>query len=384
MKICITSPIFPPDLGGPSTCVPSFASYLHARGHDVTVVAFCSDPNPQGWPFRIYSIPRRWLPLRYLISFFRTWREASKADVLYINEHLALAVVLAGRLRRRPMVIRVCVDGPWEITRRYGLHNDSIVDFLGKKYGFTVWFARRMQVLWWSWVDAIVAPSQFLKKIVEGYGVSSQKIHYIPNTYHVAGGPVQSAADARKQLGIDPRVRVVLTIARLEIWKGVDGLIRAIAQLPDLYELYIAGDGEEYDNWSKLAKDMGVADRVHFLGNVDYAMIPAWIRACDVFTLNSRYEGMSHAILEVMWIGAPAAVSNAGGNPELITHGVNGLTFDYHDIPAIVSSIQTLCENRDMAARYVEASRTKIGEFKRETVFGSLENLLQRVARRER
>ena len=52
VKIVITSPIFPPDLGGPSTYVPHLASYLVDRGHDVTVVAFCSDPEPKGWPFK--------------------------------------------------------------------------------------------------------------------------------------------------------------------------------------------------------------------------------------------------------------------------------------------------------------------------------------------
>jgi glycosyltransferase involved in cell wall biosynthesis len=125
MRVLITAPVFPPDLGGPAVYVPSLGRFLVERGHEVRVVAFCSDPNPTGYPFEVVAIPRGPLPVRYLKAFFAVLREARRADVVYVNEHLALLHVLAGRLAGRPVVIRIMVDGAWEIAHRKGWCGDD-------------------------------------------------------------------------------------------------------------------------------------------------------------------------------------------------------------------------------------------------------------------
>jgi glycosyltransferase involved in cell wall biosynthesis len=380
VKICITSPIFPPDLGGPSTYVPSLASYLAERGHEVTVVAFCSDPAPSGWPFRVVSIPRCWMPLRYLKDFWAVWREARHADVLYINEHLALHVALAGRLRGIPMVIRVCVDGTWEISHRLGWHDDTITDYQHRTYGWKVAFARRLQRLWWGWMRRIVAPSQFLKSIVEGYGVPPARTELIYNAYH---GPLEykpTCAEARRQLGLPEDQVVLLSICRLMIWKGVDGLIRALKRLPENHHLYVAGDGDEHDRWARLAEQLDLADRVHFLGNVPHAEVMGWIRAADLFLLNSSYEGLSHTLLEVMWLGTPAAVSAVCGNPELIENRVNGRSFAFQDVDAIYETISEMLADPETTRLYVERSLVKVEGFARAPLFARKEQLFLSVA----
>ena len=380
LKICITSPIFPPDLGGPATYVPSLATYLAERGHDVTVVAFCSDPEPSGWPFRVVSIPRCWMPLRYLKDFLAVYREASDADVLYINEHLAFHVALAGRLRGKPMVIRVCVDGTWEISHRLGWHDDTITDYQHRTYGWKVAFARRLQRLWWGWMKRIIAPSQFLKSIVEGYGVPPERTELIYNAYH---GPQEfndTREDCRTRLGVPDDHVLLLSICRLMIWKGVDGLIRALGRLPENHHLYVAGDGDELDRWTKLAADLGLSHRVHFLGNVPHADLMGWIRAADVFLLNSAYEGLSHTLLEVMWLGTPAAVSNVCGNPELIDDRVNGRSFGFQDTDGIVESILDILSDPDATRTYVERSREKVAGFAREPLFARKEALFRSIS----
>ena len=380
MKICITSPIFPPDLGGPATYVPSLASFLAKRGHDVTVVAFCSDPEPQGWPFRVVSIPRCWMPLRYLKDFFAVWRETRNADLLYINEHLAFHVALAGRLRGIPMVIRVCVDGTWEISHRLGWHDDTITDYQHHTYGWRVAAARKLQRLWWGWMRRIIAPSQFLKSIVEGYGVPPQRTELVYNAYHGPEEFTLGKAECREALGIPEKRVLLLSVCRLMIWKGVDGLIRALEALPESHHLYVAGDGEELDRWTQLAQDLGLADRVHFLGNVPHADVMRWIRAADVFLLNSSYEGLSHTLLEVMWLGTPAAVSSVCGNPELVEDRVNGRGFDFQDVDGIVGAVTDLLEDPETTQLYVTRSREKVASFAREPLFERKEQLFLDLA----
>src|SRR4029453_9485 len=136
------------------------------------------------------------------------------------------------------------------------------------------------------------------------------------NAYH---GPLafdESREQCRARLGLPAERVVLLTICRLMIWKGVDGLIRALAALPAGQHLYVAGEGDELQSWTELAAPpgpgergalprtagraarLGLAERVHFLGHVPHEHLMAWIRAADVFLLNSTYEGLSHTLLE--------------------------------------------------------------------------------------
>ena len=115
------------------------------------------------------------------------------------------------------------------------------------------------------------------------------------------------------------------------IWKGVDGILKALAELPEDVELLVAGDGDMEEAWKALAVDLDLGERVHFLGNVPHHRIPLLIRAADVFVLNSRYEGLSHTLLEVLQFETPMVVSRACGNPEVVEDGVNGLLVDPAD-----------------------------------------------------
>lgn len=379
MKILITSPVFPPDLGGPATYVPSLARFLVDQGHEVTVVAFCSDPAPKGWPFRVVSIRRCWMPLRYWKNFVAVWREAKHADLLYVNEHLALHVVLAGRLRGKPVVIRVYVDGTWEISHRLGWHDDTITDYQDKEYGWRVTLLRRLQRMWWGWARRIITPSAFMRGIVMGHGVPGDRIDLIYNAYHGPERYEPSHDEARATLGLPASQRVLLSICRLMIWKGVDGLIRALARLPDDHHLYVAGDGEELDNWTALADELGVGPRVHFLGNVPHAELMGWIRAADVFLLNSTYEGLSHTLLEVMWLGLPAAVSGVCGNAELVADKVNGRGFQPQDVDAIVDSVREILGQPERARLYAERSKQKVAGFARDGLFQTKEQLFRQL-----
>ena len=380
MKILITSPIFPPDLGGPATYVPSIAGWLVERGHSVSVVAFCSDPAPTGWPFRVISIPRAWMPRRYLHDFLAVWREARRHDLVYVNEHLALHVVLAARLAGKPAVIRTYVDGTWEISHRLGWHDDTIDEYQGKPYDWRIRLLRRLQRTWWGWVRRIIVPSDFIRRLVEGHDVPPQKIVRIYNAYHGPEDFTPTREECRAKLGLPGERVVLLAICRLMIWKGVDGLIAVLPRLPDNHHLHVCGDGEELAAWTALAGKLGVAGRVHFEGNLAHAQLMHWIRAADCFLLNSTYEGLSHTLLEVMWLGLPAAVSAAGGNVELIEDRVNGRSFRPHDLDAIEDSIREITGNRERAALYAQRSAAKVrAEFARDAIFSRTEALFREV-----
>lgn len=384
MKVLITSPVFPPDLGGPAVYVPSLARFLLERGHEVRVVAFCADKEPKGHPFPVVAIPRGPLPLRYLKAFFAVLREAGKADVVYVNEHLALLHVLAAKLRGKPVMIRIMVDGAWEISHRYGwCGGDDINVFQTKHYGWKVKLTRVLQKRWWKWSDHIISCSEFLRQIlVRNYGVPGEKVQRVFNAYH---GPDPDSLQltkeqARAQLGLDPSKRYLLTICRLMVWKRVDVILEALARLPADVHLLIAGDGDMEKPWKELAQRLGVEDRAHFLGNVPHKLIPAYIRAADVFVLNSEYEGLSHTLLEVQALGTPIIASAVCGNPEVVIEGETGLGCDPRDATGLLHAVERYLASPELRETMVAGGLKRRGEFDRTRTFSQVEAALQRLA----
>lgn len=379
VRILITSPVFPPDLGGPAVYVPSIANFLLDRGHDVKVVAFCEDPEPKGYRFPVVAITRVALPLRYLRSFFAVLKHAHDRDLIYVNEHLALLAVLAAKLRGKRSVVRVMVDGSWEVAHRYGWTSDDIDLFQGKSYGWKVGLTRFLQRWWWKRVDAIIPVSKYLERIVRGHGIDPKKLHQINNVYNGPKEFPQTRADCRDLLGVPRDARVIVTVCRLMIWKGVDGILKALARLPADVRLYVVGDGDQLGPWTRLSEELGIADRATFVGNRPHAETLQWIRAADAFVLNSRYEGLSHTLLEVMFLGTPIVSSDVCGNPELVAHEDNGLLVPFNDVDALQQALSRILDNPTEAQRFADRSQSKVRDFDRELNFSRVEQLFERI-----
>ena len=382
MRVLITSPIFPPDLGGPSVYVPSVGRFLLERGHEVKVVAFCSDPAPSGYPFEVVSIARGPLPLRYVKAFFSVVRHARGCDAVFVQEHLALLHVLAARLVGTPVVIRMMVDGAWEIAHRKGwIEGDSIDRFQSRRdYGWKVRLTRALQRRWWAWSKRIIAPSEYLRQIaVKTYGVAPEKVLKIHNAYNGPDEARETPAQAREQLGLREGPRYLLTVCRLMVWKRVDGILRALVNLPEELgevHLLVAGDGDMLGPWTRLATELGIAERVHFLGNRPYAEIPLLMRASDLFVLNSEYEGLSHTLLEACALGTPVVATDVCGNPEVIESGVNGILVPAGDHAALCEAIAEILANPALRERFSSEGRARLAAFDRASTFSEVERVL--------
>jgi glycosyltransferase involved in cell wall biosynthesis len=380
MRVLITSPIFPPDLGGPSVYVPSLGRFLIERGHEVKVIAFCSDADPTGHPFEVESIARGPLPLRYLVAFWRVFREAKNFDVVYVQEHLAYLHVLAAKLRGVPCMIRIMVDGSWEIAHRKGwCGDDDIVTFQGKRYGWKVSLVQRLQRTWWRWAKHIITCSDFLRGIlVNTYGVEREKVQTIFNAYH--GPPAESVnetrEEAREALGLRQDRRYLLTVCRLMVWKQVDRIIQSLGELPEDVELLVCGDGPELEAWQALARSLGLEERVHFRGNVAHELVPLHIRASDIFVLYSRYEGLSHTLIEVQTLGTAAVASAVCGNPEVVADGETGRLVSPDDPGALTRVLTETLEDPVLMQELAKAGEAASDRFSRIDTFARVEKAL--------
>ncbi len=170
-------------------------------------------------------------------------------------------------------------------------------------------------------------------------------------------GVIHNGVDAsppRRFLRLERPLRVI-TVSRLIARKGIDTLIRAVAASPTRLDLVVVGDGPCRDALGALARELGVADRVQFLGFLSQAQIAAELIAADIFALASHSESCSMALLQAMGTGMPVLASRVGGNPELVNDGVNGLLFPVGDVDAVVRSLETLAD-RSLRTRFGRAN----------------------------
>src|SRR5262249_33629505 len=124
------------------------------------------------------------------------------------------------------------------------------------------------------------------------------------------------------------QIRKIFCAARLSPEKGHAILINALRLLLDEgheLELRLAGDGPSRTQLSTLAKGLGLADRVHFLGYLSEDEVISELQEADLFILPSFVEGVPVAAMEAMAVGVPVIATNIAGTSELIEDGKTGV-----------------------------------------------------------
>ncbi|MEH6789358.1 glycosyltransferase [Parasphingorhabdus sp.] len=164
--------------------------------------------------------------------------------------------------------------------------------------------------------SALLAVSEALKQDMIALGMDGSKI-----TIHYTGldqdrfVPVDRAA-AKQALGVEGPL--FITTGALIARKNQDLVIRAMASLPDA-QLMLAGTGEQEQSYRALAEQLGVADRIRFLGSVSHEQLAQLTAAADIAILVSRSEGLANAWVEALACGTPVIISEAGGARELVS-----------------------------------------------------------------
>ena len=156
--------------------------------------------------------------------------------------------------------------------------------------------------------------------------------------------------------------RVVLLPGRFMPWKGQRFALRALADLRDLsLRLVLAGDGETRADLNGLARELGVADHVHFLGTVPHEEMPRYFAAADlVLGTSEASETFGMALAEAMACARPVLASSWVGFDDVVRDGETGARFASRQPAALASAVRSLLTNPGLAARYGEAGRQHV------------------------
>lgn len=374
MRLFIAAGIFHPESGGPATYLYHLLPALQSRGFDVRVLTFGDAPTA-GYPYPLKRIPRRALPVRFLDYARAAWPEQRRADLVYIN---SLGLPMIGGANK-PRVLKVVGDLAWEraVNKGWIPPTEDIDTFQIKRYAPRVQMLKTSRAREVQRVDRVIVPSGYLRDMVIGWGASPDRVDVIYNALSPgARAGDLSQPDARAALALDAGP-LLLTVARLVAWKGIDHLIRAVAGLPDV-RLLVAGDGPDDARLRALVDREGAADRVQFLGRVPRDTMALYFRAADYTALYSGYEGLSHVLIESLLAGTPVIASDKGGNPEVVRHGENGLLVPYPDPAALAETIRAAFAV-DTRAQLAAGTQEGLDRFDWESLVAQTVDVLERV-----
>jgi len=181
----------------------------------------------------------------------------------------------------------------------------------------------------------------------------------------------QDSSELRQKLGLDEK-KVIVSVGRLVHRKGQDHLIESmpeiLAKVPNAH-LLIVGRGPYLEHLAKLVVVNKIENHVSFIGRVQYAELPRFICAGDVFAMPSRsrfagleVEGLGIVYLEASACGLPVVAGNSGGAPDAVVEGVTGLVVDGTNNTQIADAIITLLTNPQRCKEMGNAGQAWIKE----------------------
>lgn len=372
-KILLITNIFPPHIGGPATFIDRLAHHLSSRGHKVTVI--CSSDKRQ----EISDLQRPFIVNRVCIAV----RELYEI-LIRINLFIAMArhryilvngletyVAQISRLLRKRYLLKIVGDSAWEVARNRGTTLLAIDDFqkdgIEQKKHESLIKSRNNGV---RQAAHIFTPSHYLKNMIVGWGVEPQRVSVINNGIEFLPMPEGLKRRSTKELK-------AVFVGRLTNWKGVETILLAMCELDNIL-VDIIGDGPEYPLLFSLAHQLGIADKVKFLGKKDQTEVMKTLSQSHVLILTSLYEGLSHTLLEAMSIGLPCIASNIGGNQEVINDGENGLLIPAQSVTALRESLKLLQQNEDYRFKLCQGALQRASHFKLTTTVQEITILIER------
>ncbi|ROS63026.1 glycosyltransferase involved in cell wall biosynthesis [Curtobacterium sp. PhB172] len=353
LRILIAADTFPPDVNGAATFAEQLAVGLAERGHEVHVVAPASsrhhgtfDEEHQGVTVVVHRLKSYKWPLHAWLRFVWPWSvkkwtgpilDAVKPDVLHIQSHVVIGRGIVPEANARG--IRVIAT------------NHFMPENLLEYTPFGKWTLPIALKIAWSdaaktyrLADTITTPTNlaadYLRKAIAGQRVLAISCGIDASRYVAREG---------RPVGND-----IVFVGRVAPEKNLDVLVRAVALLPGSLAatLTIVGDGEMIPKLTALAKELGLEDRVRFLGFVSDEAKRTALTNGTVFAMPSTAELQSISSLEAMASGLPVVAADSMALPHLIDG--NGYLFapgDEHDLAAKLEAVLTASDAEYTAMR---------------------------------
>lgn len=308
--------------GGAEMACVDMCLAMHEAGEDIEVV---TRANPVRVPMlEKAGIRVHILPFGGAVDVYTPW---ALGQIIRKTQPLIVQTWLARAAKKTPNWAQIKIRQRYLVVSRLGGY------YKKKNFRSTDYFTT-------------ITPD--IKRHLVDNGFAADKIRHINNFAETenAAAPADRAA-----LDTPLDASVLLTLSRYHTSKALDILIRALVDLPGVYA-WLAGDGPERSVLEKLAQDLGVADRVRFLGwRTDRA---ALLQAADICIFTSRYEPFGTVFVQAWQQKRPVIVSDADGPSQFCTHEKDSLIVPRDDVPALAAAVKRLQNDTALRDRLVQ------------------------------
>ena len=357
MKILMLTWEYPPRVvGGISKVVYDLSHRLIKDGHQVTVVTYRDGDtsyyeDDEG--INVYRVDNYMIHPNNFIDWIMqlNFNMVAKASELMnkfgkfdvIHAHDWLVSYAAKSLKEAYDVPMVATIHATENGRNSGIHDETQRYINDSEWQLT-----------YEASEVIVNSNYMKNEIQRIFGLPYDKINVIPNGVKLDKFEgIERDYDLRRQYAMDNE-KIILYVGRLVYEKGVQNLIGAMPKILENYhdsKLVICGRGGMMDELKQEAHNLGIDEKVYFVGYCDAAKVQKMYINADIAVFPSTYEPFGIVALEGMLSGTPTVVSDVGGLNEIVEHGVTGMKSYAGNSNSIADSVLALLYDQDLCNR---------------------------------
>ena len=213
------------------------------------------------------------------------------------------------------------------------------------------------------WGDRAIAVSEDIAQwLRDECGTPAEKIRVIHNGIPTPDQyPAVQREALRSECAVPRDTCLLCAVGRLSEQKNFTLLLAALARLQTRsWCLLLVGEGEQRQMLERHAAELGIGDRIRFLGR--RSDVPLIMQASDLLVMSSAWEGFPYVIVEALASGLPIVATDVGGVREGVLDGVTGILTPSGDTQALARGIQALIDNRAMRATMSENGRRIFGD----------------------
>jgi len=370
MKILLATYWLIPHVGGVWKYMTQIQQRLEAMGHQVDLLGNSPDYSrfhiinrgreiSKDWlrPFLNTKLARDYAPLlhadplihfyeedRYLMELSAAYFGLDQYDIIHTQDIFAARAMARVKPAHVPLIAQVHGSVVQELHNHFRLNPQ-----LGINEHSPAWkYFQSIEHYGALSGNVTITSTQWQKNLlVHESGIPEQRISVFQYGLNTEDFwlKVQAGTDVRRP----PDKKVIICPARLSFVKGVDVLISALSILKSMRQqdwvCWIVGNGEKWEELRNQAHALGVQNDVLFFG--ERQDIPALLVQSDIFVHSCIQDNQPFSVMEAQIAGLPACVSNAGGLPEMVQHGVTGLVSPVKDPLTLAQHLNTLLGNDD-------------------------------------
>jgi len=353
MRIGMMVDVYKPHVSGITHYISLNKKYLEQAGHEVFIFTFgdLDFPDEETNVIRSPGLPL--VDTGYYLNF----RYSRKAKALLLTMDLVHVhhPFLSGRLALRycrPLHIPIVFTN----HTRYDLYAQAYMPILPEEISDS--FLQSYMPPFCTAVDLVISPSLGVVDVLRKLGVACQ-IEVVPNGVELDRFQQTYSEDGRAKFGFTTDDTLLVYSGRLGPEKNIDFLLRSFsgaAEAVDRVHLLLIGGGPEEENLKKLASQLGITDRVHFIGMIEYELMPRFLSMCDLFVTASVTEVHPLSVIEAMASGLPALGIHSVGVGDIIEDSRTGLLASQNQA-AFAAKMTRLCLDKDLRLKMGNSAR---------------------------